>query len=132
MLDFRGRNGEYRRGKRDQGLGLCALEIGWWSYRPRICDCFYCARGRENHLQGTGRPGGRASRMGFVVSKVSNSGLGALELKADYETVLILGIQEILDSGKCITKQETGANSSAIANAQPDHFRRASTQNAQF
>ena len=51
---------------------------------------------------------------------------------AEYETVLIIGIQEILDSRKRIAKQKTGANRSAIANAQPDHFRRASTQNAQF
>jgi len=51
---------------------------------------------------------------------------------AEYETVLIIGIQEILDSRKRIAKQKTGANRSAIANAQPDHFRRASTQNAHF
>ena len=67
-----------------------------------------------------------------MVSKVSNSGLETLELKAEYETVLSFGIQEILDSGKCITKQETGTNGGAIANAQPDDFWRAATQNAQL
>ena len=70
--------------------------------------------------------------MGFVISRISNSWLKALEMMAEYEAVLFIGIQEILDSKKCIAEQETGSNGSAIANAQPDHFRRASTQNAQF
>ena len=39
-------------------------------------DCFDCATKWGNNLQGTGRPGGRASRMGFVVSKVPKAGPG--------------------------------------------------------
>ena len=70
--------------------------------------------------------------MRFVVSKISNSWLEALELMAEYEAVLFIGIQEVMNSGKCIAKQETGTNGGAIANAQPNHFRRTSTQNAQF
>ena len=81
-----------------------------------------------NHLRWASRS--LFARIEFVVSRDSNPGLGVLELKAEYETVLSIGIQEILDSGKCIPKQETGTNGGAIAYAQPDHFRRASTQNA--
>src|ERR1035438_7616816 len=48
--------------KREKGVGLRALEIGWWTYRPRICDCFYCARGKGNHLQAPAvRPNARYS-----------------------------------------------------------------------
>jgi hypothetical protein len=83
--DFGGRNGESDKEPGTEGLGtegleLRALEIGWWSYRPRICDCFYCARGRGNDLQAPfdfaqGRLCGAAkrplfARMGFVVSQV--------------------------------------------------------------
>ena len=48
--------------KGTEGLGLRALEIEWRSFRPRICDCFYCARGRGNHLQAPAvRPNARYS-----------------------------------------------------------------------
>ena len=70
--------------------------------------------------------------MGFVDSLVPDSGIEALEVQAKNEAVFFIGIQEGMNSGKCIAKQETGANGCAIAYAKPDHFRRASTQNAQF
>jgi hypothetical protein len=91
---------------------------------------FYIAAGAHRFSQRSFLAEDGRSR--FVVSKVSNSRLEALELQAEYKAVLFIGIQEGLNSGKCIAKQETGTNSSAIAYAQPDHFRRASTQNAQF
>ena len=68
-----------KKGPGTEALGLRALEIGWWSYRPRICDCFYCARGRGNHLQGTGgaASGSLFARMGFLESPVPEAGPGA-------------------------------------------------------
>src|ERR1039458_8386878 len=60
------------------------------------------------------------------------SSSGAFELKAEHETVFFNGAQKCLNSGICIAKQESGANCGAIADAQPDHLRRTSTQNAQF
>jgi hypothetical protein len=41
-------------GSGDQGLKSSALEIGEWSFRPCVCDCFYRARGEGNHLQNPG------------------------------------------------------------------------------
>jgi hypothetical protein len=39
----------------EHGLGgLRRRRIGWiWSWWPRVCDCFYCARPRGNYLQTT-------------------------------------------------------------------------------
>src|ERR1035437_8379671 len=45
---------EKKQGRRtsEEGPGLRALEIGRWSYRPRICDCFHGARGEGNYVHG--------------------------------------------------------------------------------
>jgi hypothetical protein len=55
-----------------------------------------------------------------------------LDLQAEYETVPFIGTQKGLNARKCITKQESGTNCGAIANAQPNHLRRTPTQNTQF
>jgi hypothetical protein len=52
-----------RKWNRKQRIGLRALEIAGWSFEPRICDCFYCARGRGNNLQAPAATcGGAAAR----------------------------------------------------------------------
>lgn len=86
-------------------------------------------------LSAASHPCGEAScaaRLGFIVSQVSKANFGVFEFETEYETIFFDGTQKSLNSGKCIAQQEAGTDCRAIANAQPDHLRQASTQNAQF
>src|ERR1035441_235422 len=93
--------------------------VGWVLWSPTLAG----RRGSPRRTARMGRPA-----WGSWFPGVSRSGAGALEPHAEYETVLFSSSEEGLNSGKGVAKQETGANGGAIANTQPDHFRRASAQ----